>query len=1551
MKYIQKFFLLVSLFILNLNAMSLSPTDKLSKTEEYLCKKIDSSLCGINQSYLDFHNYHKKVLHEVNFGTLTSEMENSLDTQTIQDIDTIRDLSGVYDLGGMLLAGIKYSKYYHLADQFEDQTLVPLTNIMESQNDLVWNREAQYYENQVSEFIKYKKDPYTEAIKNWKEIGRNAIDSYNQFKASADAAWSFSEATFLYSLEEAVNKVSKSAKATIDNSKALYQLVTDIVFPSIQLMEKSLKSELTLQDVSGMLEKLTALSKDLKNEDIKGANVLKAINIIDKILTSLKHKEASTRLYEKYKDDIFTNHIVGGIKASSRAELLINYSELLQFVVELTPENFNRLKKTTETIVNLIKAFGDYELKIRRVLHKDSLNDQYLSLLAKRMNISQTLYTRFMYGYFNEHMEDIINLDEYEYIQIPDTNTPEQKAKLFWFVPLTTTIKDNTIKAQIGDEIELKFTALGEDITEFVKEGIENGYKFYIWYDSSDSREKVELTLKSQSDDIYIFSFSAPKEEFNIIKLTAYNTDGKEYESFDFEDSLENIMEQEKNNSREYVDFNNLEEDIMVEINGGLIEDKYYARYLIRFKTDGSLVFNRLNLEKEKECKDKEEESNNNTTNQIISCSPSAIELYRGSWNIEDNILLIDLYDIDEFEITLKDGKLEKNMQLFGEDIITIYKAEALSLDEFSGEVLTFFNETGEMSYWKFESSGKLNITDDKNQSIQLYWSLQEGANDPYINITNNGETLLRLYNNQYTVGDLIDMYGYRGLLIDIKSKNNSLVSIHTIYLINETYKDYTIQTKEFIKEWTFDQDISNFDIEVVSNTYANSLNKDSFTKDGKTLKVNLSPDISNPINKLVLKFTKDGNPVKVNGSETFWSLTKTNHAPRLADGQITQLVSATDEPAVLDIETYDGDGDSVTLSVADRAGGNVIINGNRLTASFTDGKTEHTIKVALSDGKERVVKEFHVLQFDSSSIKDFYSDVSTNSSYPFDGIAFGTLKGVIWGQSDPDSPLKRIFRPTDDASMAEVLAMIVNAEKKAGLITLESSNYYMDVYPSWAMPYYTFARDYSAISQIRDLASYYPTREEIAKIIVKTLGLEDQIGSIALENSFEDEEDFSSNSMLYYAKIARFFGLFMTETKAKPKEHINRAELAVVIEKIFMIPDANISFDPATVEYGDNLIPVVSDIKAQSIDSNYNLVDNSKNVGVRYIYNDYFINAPIDTSKLLPSTQSVKALISNQNVKRLVDVPVTITFTDQDHDGVQDREDKWKDDPRYAFDTNKNNIPDILDEIYSLSDYNVNSIVNFDGQLVKVSDIIRDGTYIPDLDGDGIVDSEDTDDDNDGISDEDEIKYGLNPRDASDAIKDSDGDGISNIDEIAAKTDPNDKTSYPAQPQKMVKVELKRGWNLMGMDTNLSLAEIKSLIGDDNLYIIQGASKTYKKEYVDNDQAFLNDFEKFEEGKGYWIKVVKDVTFEYPQVRSKNLTIPLSKGWNLINPTAEMPVKAIQDQIGMQHLFIIQGASKTYKKEYLDNGQEFLNDFVKFEEPKGYWIKVDQDTVLEFTE
>ena len=68
-------------------------------------------------------------------------------------------------------------------------------------------------------------------------------------------------------------------------------------------------------------------------------------------------------------------------------------------------------------------------------------------------------------------------------------------------------------------------------------------------------------------------------------------------------------------------------------------------------------------------------------------------------------------------------------------------------------------------------------------------------------------------------------------------------------------------------------------------------------------------------------------------------------------------------------------------------------------------------------------------------------------------------------------------------------------------------------------------------------------------------------------------------------------------------------------------------------------------------------------------------------------------------------------------------------------------------------------------------------------LDNVSVVVSEPTDDDDsDGMNDEWELSFGLDPSDASDANLDADGDSASNLDEYNANTDPTDPNDYPNQ-------------------------------------------------------------------------------------------------------------------------------------------------------------------------
>ncbi|NOQ62924.1 MAG: DUF4214 domain-containing protein [Methyloprofundus sp.] len=487
-------------------------------------------------------------------------------------------------------------------------------------------------------------------------------------------------------------------------------------------------------------------------------------------------------------------------------------------------------------------------------------------------------------------------------------------------------------------------------------------------------------------------------------------------------------------------------------------------------------------------------------------------------------------------------------------------------------------------------------------------------------------------------------------------------------------------------------------------------------TKTGNQVSIELSPDTSAVTNRIELQF-KDShsNIVQVDHSDIFWAETKTNHAPQLATNQLTQMVGAITGTQTLVINTFDADGDNVSLSVVDAEGGTASFNGNQLNVSFADNKTLHTVKIALNDGKESVTKDIAVLRFDSDSIKRFYSDVSSSHTYAKD-IAFATLKGIIWGQPDLSNQQQRIFRPNDNASWAEALKMVLKAAAATGKIDLPDSEYYLKAFPAWAMPYYTFAREQGAINfQQADLSLIYPSREEIAMLIVRALSLDLKLADYPeLSLDFTDKEQFSTGLMDRYGQIARLFGLFMNADTANPQAKVTRAELAQVISKLFMMPSAEINALDS-IEYGDSFtIQALANQQALMINEDYQLVDSSADLSAQYAINlQQLSGLTVDSSLLNIGDNDLIALVDNHGVRDFIYKQISVNFSDNDFDGVQNEKDIWADDYRYQLDQNGNFIPDILDAFYNLSHKTLSDTVT-QGQLtVSISQFINNGGFI----------------------------------------------------------------------------------------------------------------------------------------------------------------------------------------------------------------------------------------------
>jgi hypothetical protein len=149
--------------------------------------------------------------------------------------------------------------------------------------------------------------------------------------------------------------------------------------------------------------------------------------------------------------------------------------------------------------------------------------------------------------------------------------------------------------------------------------------------------------------------------------------------------------------------------------------------------------------------------------------------------------------------------------------------------------------------------------------------------------------------------------------------------------------------------------------------------------------------------------------------------------------------------------------------------------------------------------------------------------------------------------------------------------------------------------------------------------------------------------------------------------------------------------------------------------------------------------------------------------------------------------------------------------------------------------------------------------------------------------------------------------------------------------------INLKEGWNLIGINAELTLDQLKEELGSDNILVINGENSVYKK------GSPIQSFEKLEKKKGYYIKLATAKGLDYKEESYENISISLVEGWNRINPPTELTLTQIKEQLG-DSLLVINGGDGTLYK-----ANSPVNTFTKFTEPYGYMIKVSQDNILEF--
>jgi hypothetical protein len=474
--------------------------------------------------------------------------------------------------------------------------------------------------------------------------------------------------------------------------------------------------------------------------------------------------------------------------------------------------------------------------------------------------------------------------------------------------------------------------------------------------------------------------------------------------------------------------------------------------------------------------------------------------------------------------------------------------------------------------------------------------------------------------------------------------------------------------------------------------------------------------------------------PILNSKNNKFWLAIRTNRPPIFAKNHKTTINGAVGAELKLTLTAHDPDNDK--LEFKSLAENGRILNGQWLGTFNSPGIQQVNIEV--SDGLETAILPVTAVVYSPNGMADFFSDVaySPMEESLYHNVHFLASKGIVVGTQTLQE--QRLFEPERVVSQAEALKMLLLSAADIGLVDIDSSDEVPDHFISidnlenllsdysWAASY---AKTAERLGLIRSINGFQPgsplTKEQLALWIAQLLQLEAPIAVLNARNlldvyKFPDEQQFQSAEHYDAALVTALFGYHgvLSRTYA-PKQSITRATLAMVASRMIRTPmlEGLVSADIQLAERFGELLPVVQHgqqvrisgvknftvtdiaISGRSVKGEqYSATNDFVNVGITFVdgaplspvrtVKDLAENPIIlDTNKISMRTSAKYNLIvllenTRSGVISAHYLPLAIDFADEDGDGSRDDLDAFPQDNRYSRDSNKNGVPDEVEEL-----------------------------------------------------------------------------------------------------------------------------------------------------------------------------------------------------------------------------------------------------------------------------